>query len=179
MLVSNYAHAPPLLSLCSRAQELKLLSHCDEKPAYCNYRVVPSPHSQRKIHTTETRHRQKQKSINKYNYKKKNSHLLRLANPQIVQSFLFLHVLAGFQQSKEIQSELDPWVKFSGNVDSTDTFPWVLHLPLLFLQNGLDNTCTLLHPGDRLAPASNVAFDVGKQNPTVAYASSFWVSLLP
>ena len=64
-------------------------------------------------------------------------------------------------------------------MDSTDTFPWVLHLPLLFLQNGLDNTCTLLHPGDRLAPASNVAFDVGKQNPTVAYASNFWVSSLP
>lgn len=39
-------------------------------------------------------------------------------------------------------SEWDPWVNFSGNVDSTNTSPRVLHLPLLFLQNGLGNICT-------------------------------------
>ena len=64
VLWSNQAHVPQLLSLCSRAWELRLLSplitsteayvpqslcstrrHLSEKPARGNYRVAPTVHN--------------------------------------------------------------------------------------------------------------------------------------
>ena len=69
-LLSSEAHAPQLLSLCSRALKLQLLSphtlkpvllnkrnHHNEKPEHCNQRVAPTHHNWRKAFTAvKTQH---------------------------------------------------------------------------------------------------------------------------
>ena len=65
MLQSDWAHTPQLLSLCSRAWELRLLkpecpracalnkrSHCSEKPMHHNYRVAPGLRNYREALTS-------------------------------------------------------------------------------------------------------------------------------